>query len=375
MKTIQDSSIFIGRYLVIFSGIYMSFAPLGFPHIFFLLSVLYYSIFILPMTPDLTVNRLCWLLYGIIFSLCMLQIFANGNFKGTVNFISSFLFFCFTVELLSNASLAKLKKIALTFIKFSTFVLTVECFVRICMSIIKNRGAIGLYSFKEDGVMFLDTNFTGLFIIVLLFLSQYLKIFHSQKTNRYIFILIILCVLTFSRAAILATIIGLIFFSNIKNNRFISKIKQRTVLLFIISGIIGIYIYNLLYEDASFRTKVQIVDIFFNSLDYIQNKYAFLIGMGLGNSKEFLNIYAHNIFLLYFLEIGLIGLILWLFTIALILIKTNWKGLIILFPFLIAAQSAVSYGTHYLYATLALIYLLNNKLKTENEQNNIFCNK
>jgi O-antigen ligase len=220
--------------------------------------------------------------------------------------------------------------------------------------------------------MFLDTNFTGLFIIVLLFLSMYLKKFFLYKMNNYIFILFILCIFTFSRAAIIAMVIGLIFFFN-AGCQFIKEIKKRAILLFVISVIIGIYIYNILSEDASFRTKVQIIDVFFNNLSYIHDKYTFWVGMGLGKSKEFLGIYAHNIFLLYFLETGLIGLILWLLSMTLILIKTNWKGLMILFPFLIAAQSAVGYGTHYLYAALAIIYLLNNKSK--NEQDNILCNQ
>jgi hypothetical protein len=165
-------------------------------------------------------------------------------------------------------------------------------------------------------------------------------------------------------------IIGLMFFYEIHVKQFKKQMKIRSALLIIIGGVVGSYLYTILSEDESFRSKVYIFDIF---VDGIQIKDTFWFGMGIGNSKEFLGIYAHNIFLLYFLEIGFIGLLLWLIMIITILVKTNWVGLIILFPFLIAAQSAVGYGAHYLYTALAMVYLLNKKIK--NEKNTTICNK
>ncbi|MDE5843967.1 MAG: hypothetical protein K2H44_01090, partial [Muribaculaceae bacterium] len=118
-------------------------------------------------------------------------------------------------------------------------------------------------------------------------------------------------------------------------------------------------LYNILSEDPSFKSKLFIFDLAKEIWEQYSTQF---FGLGYGKSEESLGIFPHNFFLLYFLELGIIGFSLKIIFLLYILVKSKFQCYIILFPYLIAVMSATGYGTHYLYTVLSLITSL-SKIK------------
>jgi hypothetical protein len=79
------------------------------------------------------------------------------------------------------------------------------------------------------------------------------------------------------------------------------------------------------------------------------------IGVGFGNSVTAINMGSHNFFVTLFIESGLIGLLSVLCLWFLILLKSNFKVGIVMFPFLLAGMSFASLAMPFLYAIYAII--------------------
>jgi hypothetical protein len=107
-------------------------------------------------------------------------------------------------------------------------------------------------------------------------------------------------------------------------------------------------------------SKFEIYDNFIISLNQLPI-FNILFGNGMGNNYEILGIGAHNIIVLHVLDMGIIGTVLWLLVQISILWKTKFKGIIIVFPFLLASMSAFSHAYPYYYSILAIIYVLEKR--------------
>ncbi|MGY4806851.1 hypothetical protein ACVNRM_14825 [Bacillus paranthracis] len=142
------------------------------------------------------------------------------------------------------------------------------------------------------------------------------------------------------------------------------------VLLSITAIIAGsAFIFGYMNSDISFLSKIEIVDRAFEFLSDTTMSNV-LLGIGFGNSFEYLRIGAHNFIITYLLESGLIGFILLFVLWWKILRKTKFKAGIVMLPFLFAGMSLAGHAITYLYCIFAIIYILEKK-NTSNEENSI----
>lgn len=210
------------------------------------------------------------------------------------------------------------------------------------------------YFYKKNSLMFSDSNSTALIVLILYFTIvelNHLITHFKQKENKYInIILIILLFLTFSRAAYIAFISGLIY------ERYKGNIKRRNIAIYLILSIIiliiGICIfYNLYNTDLSFQSKFYIFEIAIKAFKAFSNYYK-IVGIGFSDWQEILGIYTHNIFITYFIQTGIIGLVLFLSFLITIFRKSDY----LLIPVIIVSLSFFSYlGTPFLFVPLAFI--------------------
>jgi hypothetical protein len=82
-----------------------------------------------------------------------------------------------------------------------------------------------------------------------------------------------------------------------------------------------------------------------------------LFGIGFSNSSERLGIYAHNFFMVFFIESGFIGLFLIILLLIQITFATNKRALFIIIPFLITTLSSTITFMPFLYVAVGLIFL------------------
>lgn len=209
------------------------------------------------------------------------------------------------------------------------------------------------YYYKKNSIMFSDSNSTALVILILYFTIIELKRLNTDfifKNERYIKIILIgLLLLTFSRAAYIALIAGLVYKKYHGKNK-TSKTKN-IIIISIIIVIALIIIYNLYKTDLSFKSKFYIIEIAINAFKKF-DMITKLTGIGFLEWQDILGIYTHNIFITYFIQTGIIGLLLYIIFIAIIYKKTKY----LLFPIIIVSLSFFSYlGTPFLFVPLALI--------------------
>ena len=344
--------------MVCFSGIYLNSLPIGIPHIIFVVSFLYYSCFYLIDKPKL---RISFILFFLLFIFFIVFAIKSNSLSFILQF-SSLMMFPFILEFGKNTSKTVLLHISYFYIKITTYLLLVECVARYICGILWPLEP-GLYRFKDYSFMFYDSNFTAHLTLVLYFFCKYLNIYHNINMKLYRRILFILCFLTISRAGIAALMVSLMLFHNLKrNNNFFIFLFFRCIGVLCIGYIAYKFYFDSLYQaDGSFRSKFIFFDRF-NSI-FVFNWNTFLTGIGIGNAAEFMGRYPHSFFLLYFIEIGIIGLTIKFLYILNILIETKAKGLLVLIPLFIAEQSVTSYSVHYLYVILAVIALLEMKRK------------
>lgn len=263
--------------------------------------------------------------------------------------------FPLVIESIRKFNSIEIKRVSHQFIKITLICFTIETVIRYLWSLIVPLSE-GIYRFKFHSIIFQDTNFLGLVLLVIIFYLRFNEIyFRDSSCNRLKKIAIILLFLSISRAAILAWIIGefLLYKSNSTN---ILKIFFRRFLLLIVIGVfIGASVFIFFQEDPSFRSKLYILELI--EENFKTYKINIVTGVGLGNAEIVMGIFPHNSLLLYFLETGIIGLLFKGIFLLFVLWKTKWYGIVVFVPYFIATLSATGYATHYLYVTFALMTL------------------
>lgn len=342
---------------------YLAVAPIGIAHICFVLGILILIKDLITKTND---KSIMWIFILLVFSFNQISI--GADWKSTVNNVSSMLMYVIVLNIFNRSSYYRIIDVSKCFLKFTTTILVIECSIRFILSF---PSGINLYNLKFHSFMFLDTNFCGLLILVILCLIKYLEQFQNQKGLKKIyFINIILLILTLSRAAILGFIAFSLLFYHINNHNFLKKIIFRISIFIIIGIIFGGILYKMAIEDDSFRSKLYILGLVEENKNRIKD--IIVLGIGLGRGEKFLGIYPHNVFLLYIIETGIVGLALKAIFLLYILIRTHWKGLTIVIPYLISLQSATGYTSHYFYVSLALISLFEKIERRNLYKNNIY---
>ncbi|ENM5901530.1 O-antigen ligase family protein [Vibrio mimicus] len=176
----------------------------------------------------------------------------------------------------------------------------------------KGNDDLIFYAYKHS-FFFQDSNFIGLYLISVFFLL--LNNSNCFSKNLFLFSSIsifVLIVLTFSRAAIVAVLIGLLYCFYIKRLNGKNKLMLSFLMIFLLSIILFIMQlydgYNLIGSetDGSLLTKFYILDKFFLTISE-REIYIFLFGWGFNNTMDYWGIAAHNLFFTLILESGIIG--------------------------------------------------------------------
>ena len=216
-----------------------------------------------------------------------------------------------------------------------------------------------IYKYKQKGLMYGDSNGAGLHLLCLLFFIYYLKNRLKWDFPTFRIIIVLLIIVSFSRAAWIATFFGLAIFDLLRRKSLISRV----IVLLAIAGtpLAIILIGSMVIRDGSFLSKLGIL---FSALDFAKSLSLseFLFGIGFFNTIERMGIYGHNFWLIYFLESGIIGFILVLTFFVFIYINTGKKAGYVLLPFFIASLSAITTFIPYFYGILALIYIIEKRI-------------
>ncbi|RPE13239.1 hypothetical protein EGT74_06835 [Chitinophaga lutea] len=351
----------VSKWLVVTSGIYMVGLPLGFPHLMFVVSAVY---LFMEKSVHAYFNRTSFNITVIALLFALVQLLVGAKLKSEINFLTSVLAFPITYELLKKFSLEGIIDISKKFIRFSTFMLSAEFVIRFILANLFPTSP-DFYRFKFHSFMFQDTNFAGALILAVYFYAYFLSKRFKINLKFYTTILFILVFLSFSRAAMLALMLTHILFFQVKLSNIIPQILSRLAVVLGLVLVVLPYIIGQAMEDPSFRSKLYILGLYENSGGL--SSVRILFGNGIGQTETVLEgLYAHNILLLYFLELGIIGCIAYILLIISIIYKSKGYSLYVYIPFLIAALSAVGHGLHYLYVVFALLCLIRAKEKQAN---------
>ncbi|WP_370598284.1 hypothetical protein NMD15_00550 [Plesiomonas shigelloides] len=204
------------------------------------------------------------------------------------------------------------------------------------------------YRFKSNSLMFEDSNFVG---VMLVCVNSMLLVICELKNKKNIYLLGMLfmaIILTFSRASIMAALFtyGVMFFYN----------SRRSIKFFtLISGVmLSFYFFSLLYADGSFRSKFYIIDSFesvFYTFDFIRK----LIGVGLGNTFEFLGIGAHSIVVVGFFELGAFCFLIYLLIVLLLISLCGISQVYLFVPYLLNGFSLTSTSVPILFLSSGVV--------------------
>lgn len=350
------------------SGLYITTLPIS-PIYFFLslgfLTCILYSIY----NPTTSINYPKTTSFSILFIVYLIlnQIANDSNISPTIGKILSLLTFLTTLFIAQKIKLREIEKICYLLPKLSIPLLIFECFYRfknpqrIDDFIKAGREDILFYIYKLNSIMYLDSNFVAIYILMLIFFTIYLDEKFNNKNIFLELILLTLLILTISRAAILSYLITRLVLLNFK------IIKKYKTILYLFFPIFLLFAWNFIFNnkesiDDSLTSKFLILELLINFIHNSSLK-ELLIGVGLGNAEKVIQIGAHNIFATYLIELGLIGCVFMITTWITCIFLSKNKVLILLLPFFINGLSLTSLSTPYLYAMLSIIITLERSPK------------
>jgi len=222
------------------------------------------------------------------------------------------------------------------------------------------REDLEFYYYKINSIMYEDSNFVGLYILALFCFSYFLAEQKSKSYRGEKIILIILCLLTLSRASIATILLTPVLYSL---RHHIYKLRY-TIMIMAPIVIVGIFalLNNYASLDDSFSSKFEIINLAYSQLKSAPYR-EILFGIGIGNSVNVIGIGPHNIIVLVLLETGAVGLILFTATWLSILIRTDYKASIVIFPIMTNGMSLAGHFIPYVYAMLAVFIVFSDRPK------------
>lgn len=290
-----------------------------------------------------------------------------GRYIGVV---AAICYFIVTVAFAFNLDNHSRDKLISKFINYSTVLLIVECIWRLLHPRTEYAVFDGsddnrwIYQYKFGGLMYTDSNAVGIHIIILLFFIYYLEKEQKASWPKVKIILLILLALTFSRAAWFGFIVGWIYMRYLQNRRLGFYIVN--LIVFITAGILlyKFYLQAKISSDLSYQSKFDIIGTVLRHFEDI-SRSELLIGIGFSNSLERMGVYAHNFFMVFLIESGVIGLFFIVLLLLQFTISTRMKALYVLVPFLITTLSSTITFMPFFYVVIALIFVFENKRTSE----------
>lgn len=364
MKNEQSAKIILFICFV-FSGYYVNILPF---HPVYFFSIVGFLGFILNAILHKHVKYDSLSIYSILLMFYFILFFtlshkSDNSFGVLINILLSLSMFFVARRVLPYITSNQIHSISVSFVLVSIPLLFFESFYRITNPVDMPYllpgldESLAIYSYKFNSIMFQDSNFVALFILVLLFFWVYINRF-SGKGKLVALVLVALLLLTLSRAAALTVFV--FFMLYFFRGRFYKVRKLLYFVLIPLSLIAFNYLRSFSYLDGSFSSKFYIVDLFLSYLSSASfNELVF--GVGFGNAVNYLGIGAHNIFVFYFVEVGIVGFFLLFRLWWLVLIKSKYKAGAVVFPFVLAGLSLTSTSVPYLYIIFAIIVELESR--------------
>jgi O-antigen ligase len=208
------------------------------------------------------------------------------------------------------------------------------------------------YQYKLGDPLFLDTNTTALVALSMVgFLHQlWVRGTTIYEQRKALFVLLAVICLSYSRASWLATAVSLAiylwFHQRNVTLKYLGVLVATAALLLLAQKAVSV-----LDHDSSFQFKLSELDritTYFINSDIM----TILLGIGPGKAVETVGVFTHNLFLTYLLELGLVGLLLFIWFISL----TVRRAGLMLVPSLIAGISYYLYlGAPFLFVPVALL--------------------
>jgi hypothetical protein len=267
----------------------------------------------------------------------------------------SVLYLVFTIIFSRIIPMRELIRIIKKYIVISDIFLILDIMWRFYKRDTAYTGIFAFYNYKLNGIMFMDSNFSGFFAMInfafLLYLRDYKIISFSRK---HLFFQFLLVILNLSRAAIIASLI-LIFYLLFKKQKMAIRITVFITFIIALNILLSIIIF-----DPSFLSKI---DIFTKTIEYLKNASGkqLVFGNGFGSSKSFLGIDAHNFISFLLIEMGLVSLLLFLLLFFCIYFVTRKSFVYILIPYSIAGLSMTPGAIPYFYAVAGMMYIFRKK--------------
>lgn len=251
------------------------------------------------------------------------------------------------------------KKIYKNIYNFLILFMLLDLLIRIAMAASNGN----FYDYKW-GVFYFDSNFTGTIIMLFLSFSIYLKndkVFDIGKLR--IFLLFLLLLGTFSRAAIFSFL--LTYFLLRYSKKYISIISFLffIIAIYYFSKFVDIYMRggNFSNIDGSFNSKFYLMGLALENYTNLSfwNKF---FGIGLGNFPFYSDgLFAHNILITFFYEFGLWGIFCFFAFLVICYLRIGKDVLYIYVPFLIASFSLFSAYMPFFFILIACLYLEKSK--------------
>jgi len=283
------------------------------------------------------------------------QYLMDAPFRRYLAAVMAPLFLVFILIFSEQTSEDFLKKIGRKFISYSVIIFSFEAIFRYAINFwLIHQGTNPeqtFYQFKINAFVHNCSNMVAILLVLLLFFMIWWKDTYKESLKKEIVIISVLIVLAISRAAIPAVVVGLLYYFFFKNADW-----KKALLVFFSMGFFGILaLWALRYfPDYSFQTKFLILEealIYFQTASLSQ----ILFGLGFTLSEDIMTFGAHNYFLVYLMESGVIGLLLVCATLLIFIKASNGKVMIVLLPFIVQTMAASSSFLPYFYVIMALM--------------------
>lgn len=322
-------------------------------------------VFYLNYINSFKLNRYFSLVFILLLSLIVVNLFFSQSASTLVNFICGLISFLVIISSYRFFSIRQFLEIINIALKSLVFILFFDSVYRLmnpsmpsaeAMSAVADS-ASSFYMFKFSTLMFADSNTVAIVCVSFLFLSLYCQHRFEFNFGLYPFFLFLIMLSCLSRSAIIASLISFFIFTKLLNN-------YLKFIIFTIFGLFGfVFFYNLISFDASFLSKFYIVNKF---LVYIlqADLSNLLFGVGLDKSPSVLGgIYSHIHIVTAIVEFGFVGAFSILLFLIFCLIVSNFNCLYVILPNLILGFSYFFYlGAPFVFVPMALIIALEYRL-------------
>ncbi len=338
--------------------------PVPPPVVFLFLALLF--LFIGVLKGDTTLDRKAFVVFPLFLLLLVTQLFfTEAPIRRVIAPIIALLFFPVSLYFLYRLTYSELCRIVKIFIVLSVVVLTFETIYRFAFPNLDYESSLDnaseslrwIYMFKGPSLVYVDSNGTALHALIVLFFVFYWSLYTRKSFFIYKLFLILIIILTFSRAAWLGLIVGIFYFYLYRDRSFIFKLSVSLTVLFSILLLIVFYVLPFMMKDASLLSKFEIMGEIFQYFEMDQSFLQFVFtGVGVSMSVEVLGIYAHNYWAVWLIEAGFLALLLQMSLWILFYVYTKKKAMIILLPFFLATLSSNLTFAPVFYVAFAVMY-------------------